>query len=118
MTYDELIHYCLSKPCAVETYPFDMVSAVIKVGGKMFALFGDKKNDLWVNLKCDPGDAFILRSKYKAITPGYHMNKWHWNTIKIDGSIPDEEIYMMVDMSYSLVVKGLSKSVKKDLKLD
>lgn len=117
MDYDEVLKYCLNKPGAVETYPFDEVTLVMKVGTKMFALFGGKGSEGWVNLKCDPDTSLILRNQYPAITPGYHMDKRHWNTIKLDGSVPDEDIMMMVDMSYDLVVKGLSKAEKTELGL-
>jgi predicted DNA-binding protein (MmcQ/YjbR family) len=82
--------------------------------GKMFALVGDGE-PLAVNLKCDPDEAVFLRQMYSAIEPGYHMNKRLWNTVTIDGSIPDEEIRQMVDISYNLVVKGLKKADREAL---
>jgi predicted DNA-binding protein (MmcQ/YjbR family) len=82
--------------------------------GKMFALVGDGE-PLAVNLKCDPDEAVFLRQMYSAIEPGYHMNKRLWNTVTIDGSIPDEEIRQMVDTSYNLVVKGLKKADREAL---
>ncbi|MHB1456789.1 MAG: MmcQ/YjbR family DNA-binding protein [Armatimonadota bacterium] len=92
MGYGDVLEYCLNKPGAIETYPFDEVTLVIKIGTKMFALFGDKGSTNWVNLKCDPDTSLILRNQYSAITPGYHMDKRYWNTMKLDGSIPDEDI--------------------------
>lgn len=76
----------------------------------MFALIAVKENPLRLNLKCDPELALHLRAAYDAVEPGYHMNKKHWNTITIDGTIPDEEIITMINDSYDLVVKGLGKS--------
>ena len=110
MDFTTLKNHLLSKPGAVEEFPFDTVTLVIKVGGKMFALVGLNNDPLRLNLKCDPVKAEILRELYPAIQPGYHMNKRHWNTIILDGSIADEEILAMIDDSYALVVKGLPKS--------
>ena len=110
MDFTTLKNYLLSKPGAVEEFPFDTVTLVIKVGGKMFALVGLNNDPLRLNLKCDPAKAEILRELYPAIQPGYHMNKRHWNTLILDGSIADEEILAMIDDSYALVVKGLPKS--------
>ena len=87
-----------------------------KVVDKIFALT-DIDNFESINLKCDPVNAVYLREKYEAVIPGYHMNKTHWNTIKIDGSIPDATICQWIDDSYELVVAKLPKSVKEDLKL-
>ena len=117
MGYDEVLKYCLSKPGATETYPFDEVTLVIKVGTKMFVLFGGDQSSRWINLKCDPDTSMILRKQYPAITPGYHMDKRHWNTIKLDSSVPADDIMMLVDMSYDLVVKGLSKSERTELNI-
>jgi predicted DNA-binding protein (MmcQ/YjbR family) len=104
--------YCIGKPGAVEELPFGPETLVFKVGGKMFALMPlDTKNEpLTINLKCDPTLAQILRNTYDAVQPGYHMNKTHWNTVTIDGSIPNHEIYEMVDHSYSAIVKSLKKA--------
>jgi predicted DNA-binding protein (MmcQ/YjbR family) len=116
MNFDSLRTYLLGKPGAVEEFPFDTVTQVVKVGGKMFALVGTKDDPLRLNLKCDPAKAEILRELYPAILPGYHMNKRHWNSVMLDGSIPDAEIRSMIDDSYSLVVKGLPKARQPDLK--
>ncbi|WP_125666381.1 MmcQ/YjbR family DNA-binding protein [Paenibacillus baekrokdamisoli] len=98
--------YCLSKPGSAEDYPFGPEPLVVKIGGKMFALLsGDS-----LSLKCDPIIAENLREQYEAVTPGYHMNKKHWNSIRLDGSIPEEELQDMIDHSYKLVVKGLPKA--------
>ena len=108
--FDTLKSYLLAKPGAVEEFPFDTVTLVIKVGGRMFALVGINDDPLRLNLKCDPGKAEILREIYPAILPGYHMNKRHWNTVILDGSIADTVIQSMIDDSYNLVVQGLSKA--------
>jgi predicted DNA-binding protein (MmcQ/YjbR family) len=110
MNFDSLRSYLLSKPEAVEDFPFDATTLVLKVGGKMFAALGIHDEPLRVNLKCDPLKAEILRQRYSAVTPGYHMNKRHWNTVVLDGSVPEEELRAMIDESYELVVKGLPKS--------
>ena len=110
MDSSTLKSYLLEKSGAVEEFPFDTVTLVIKVSGKMFALVGIKDDPLRLNLKCDPGKAEILREIYPAIQPGYHMNKRHWNTVILDGSIADTEIRSMIDDSYDLVVKGLPKA--------
>ncbi|HEX2939207.1 MAG TPA: MmcQ/YjbR family DNA-binding protein [Ruminiclostridium sp.] len=105
MTVLEAKKYCLTKPGAFEDYPFDNVTPVIKVMKKMFALFGENS----VSLKCDPFLSGDLRAQYKAITPGYHLNKEHWNTVLLDGSVPDDTITFLIDMSYELVTKKNSK---------
>lgn len=110
MNFETLRSYLLSKPAAVETFPFDEETLVLKVCGKMFALLGIYDEPLRVNLKCDPDKAEVLRELFPAIIPGYHMNKRHWNTVILDGSISDEEIFSMIDDSYDLVVSGLPRS--------
>lgn len=109
MDFTMLRAYLAAKPDAVEEFPFDTVTLVLKVGGKMFALVGTSDEPLRINLKCDPDKAEILRELHPAILPGYHMNKRHWNTVVLDSSIPDEDIFSMIDESYDLVVKGLPK---------
>lgn len=102
--------YLLNKPEAVEDFPFGPEVAVYKVRDKMFALIGMKNNETRINLKCDPIEAEQLRMVFNAVLPGYHMNKKHWNTVVINGSIPDGEVKRMIDNSYRLVVKKLGKS--------
>ncbi|MGD8190486.1 MmcQ/YjbR family DNA-binding protein [Brevibacillus ginsengisoli] len=109
------IEYGLSKKGAQETYPFGDDVLVIKVSSKMFALFGVKENVGTVSLKCEPEVAELLRMQYPAVTPGYHLNKRHWNTILLDGSIPKEEVLSMIDDSYRLVYKSLTKAEKETL---
>lgn len=100
----------LAKPGAVEEFPFDAVTLVVKVGGKMFALVGIDEMPLRLNLKCLPEQAEILRELYPAVLPGYHMNKRHWNTVVLDGSLADEDVQGMIDESYRLVVQGLPRA--------
>jgi predicted DNA-binding protein (MmcQ/YjbR family) len=105
--------YCLNKPCATEGMPFGPAVLVFKVSGKMFALAALDEVPTTVNLKCDPDLALELRDRYEQVTPGYHMNKKHWNTVEIEGSIPDSELRKMIDHSYDLVAKRLPKPKAK-----
>ncbi|MCR4435630.1 MAG: MmcQ/YjbR family DNA-binding protein [Clostridiales bacterium] len=115
MDIEKLTAYCLSKPCAFIVYPFGPEPAVIKVGSKMFALISMKNGKACISLKCDPFIAQSLRQQYQAITPGYHLNKEHWNTVIVDGSVPNDELIWMIDHSYELVYKSLSKAERKGL---
>lgn len=117
VTEAELKRYLLAKPEAVEDYPFGPEAAVYKVLGKMFALVYHQQGECRVNLKCDPVEAMELRHVFDAVLPGYHMNKKHWNTVRLDGSLPMGEIQRMVDNSYRLVVKGLKKAERQGLAL-
>lgn len=101
---------CCSKPFIKETYPFDQVTLVFKVMNKMFALCNIYDDPLEVNLKCEPELSELLQEKYTSIKPGYHMNKRHWITITLDGSVPYHEVRFLIDLSYDLVVKKLSKA--------
>ena len=101
--------YCLSKLRATEDTPFGPDVLVFKVGGKMFALASLDEIPTRVNLKCDPDLALELRDRYEQVTPGYHMNKRHWNTVEIENGVPDIELRKMVDHSYDLVVQRLPK---------
>jgi predicted DNA-binding protein (MmcQ/YjbR family) len=102
MNIENIRDYCLSKKNVTEGFPFGEDTLVFKVNGKIFVL-ANLDGDLSVNLKCDPAWALELREKYNSVIPGYHMNKTHWNTIKIDGSVPDKEINSWIDHSYELV---------------
>jgi predicted DNA-binding protein (MmcQ/YjbR family) len=102
--------HLLQKPGAIEDFPFDNVSLVIKVSGKMFAVVGINNEPLRINLKGDPIRAEFLCQQHPADLPGYHMNKRHWNTVVLDGTIADAEIYGMIDDSYALVLQGLPKA--------
>ena len=106
--------YCLSKKGTEESFPFDDTTLVIKVGGKIFILIS-LEGDVSMNLKCDPTLAIELREAHPAISPGYHMNKKHWNTVPFDGSVPDSIVLEWVDHSYDLIFKSLPKKVKAEL---
>ncbi len=117
MNIEEFRTYCLSKKGVTEELPFDDVTLVFKVFGKIFALTGLDEIALSVNLKCDPEKAIELREQYPCVKSGYHMNKTHWNTVAIDGSVPDKLIKEWIDNSYLLVAKKLTKTQKKDLEI-
>lgn len=112
MNIESFREYCILKMGVTEEFPFDQTTLVFKVVGKMFAL-ADIDDFTGINLKCDPEKAIELREQFNAVQPGYHMNKKHWNTIVIDGTISDNLIHQLVDDSYSLVVEKLSKKEKK-----
>jgi predicted DNA-binding protein (MmcQ/YjbR family) len=95
--------YCISKKGANESFPFGEDTLVFKVKGKIFALV-NLDGELSINLKCDPALAIELRERFHAVTPGYHMNKKHWNTILLDGSVPDKEVFSWIDHSYDLII--------------
>jgi len=107
--------YCLSKPEATEGTPFGPDVLVFKVGGKIFALASLDEVPATANLKCDPDLALELRDRYEQVTPGYHMNKKHWNTVEIESGIPDVELRKMIDHSYELVVKSLPRKAREKL---
>lgn len=115
MNLEPLQAYLLAKKEAVEELPFGPQALVYKVVGKMFALVAWELDPLDVSLKCDPDEALFLRDMYTAVRPGYHMSKKHWNTITLDGSIPEKEFLRMIDDSYALVVKGLTKAQRQAL---
>jgi predicted DNA-binding protein (MmcQ/YjbR family) len=106
--------YCLSKPGVTEGFPFDSKTLVFKVMGKMFAL---TNIDLFqsLNLKCDPEYAIELRETFQGVKPGYHMNKKHWNTVSINEDLPEKLIQELVDHSYDLAVKSLTKRLRNEL---
>jgi predicted DNA-binding protein (MmcQ/YjbR family) len=114
MDIQTLKSYALSKKATSSDYPFGEGVLVIRVMGKMFALIPETETER-INLKCDPAFAEILRQTYPAVTGAYHMNKKHWNTVVLDGTIPDDEILDMVDESYRLVVRGLKKAEREAL---
>jgi len=109
MDLKELQAYLLNKKAATEETPFGPEALVYKVMGKMFALVAWEADPLTVSLKCEPGQALFLRDLYPAVRPGYHMNKTHWNTVTLDGSIPESEVLGMIDDSYNLVVNSLTR---------
>ena len=110
---DRVITECLAKPGSAEDYPFGDEVAVFKVAGRMFALVSLGPPPGSVSLKCDPDLATDLRARYPAITPG--RNKRHWNTVTLDGSMPDEELQELIDHSYELVVARLTRAQRNNL---
>jgi predicted DNA-binding protein (MmcQ/YjbR family) len=112
---DEVIEQCLRQPGAVEDYPFGDEVAVFKVGGRMFALVALNEMPGRVSLKCDPHRALELRSRHPAVTPGYHLDKRHWNTLALDGTVENDETAEMIQHSYELVVAKLSKAERAKL---
>ena len=103
MDIESLREYCISKNNSTESFPFGDDTLVFKTDRKIFALV-NLDGDLSINLKCEPAFAIELRERYPSVIPGYHMNKRHWNTILIDGSIPDNEILKWIAHSYDLVI--------------
>ncbi|WP_372774466.1 MmcQ/YjbR family DNA-binding protein [Mangrovibacterium sp.] len=114
MNIEELREYCISKKGTSEGFPFDETTLVFKVMGKMFALT-NIEGDLSVNLKCDPEKAIEQREKFPCVLPGYHMSKIHWNTVRIDGTVGDQQIKYWIDDSYELIVAKLTKKQKDEL---
>jgi predicted DNA-binding protein (MmcQ/YjbR family) len=120
MNIELLREYCISKPAVTEEFPFDQDTLVFKVLGKMFALTSLKK---WeeglaaVNLKCDPEKSVELRETYESIKPGFHMSKKHWNTVELmQRELSNEFIQELIDHSYHLVIKGMTKKQQAELK--
>jgi predicted DNA-binding protein (MmcQ/YjbR family) len=116
MNLENFREYCLKKPFVSEGFPFDKSTLVLKVGGKMFAL-ADIDNFDSINLKGDPESSIDLRERYSGISPGFHMNKTHWNTVETNTDVPEELILRLIDDSYSLVLKSLTKKQKESLAL-
>ncbi|MET0392444.1 MAG: MmcQ/YjbR family DNA-binding protein [Chitinophagaceae bacterium] len=112
MDIEVLRDYCLSKPGAEETLPFGPDTLVYKVNGKMFLLAGLDNDPLQFNVKCDPDKALELREEHTCVLPGYHMNKKHWNTIIVDGSVPTRQLKEWIDDSYQLVARPAGKKRK------
>lgn len=112
---DWVIAACAAKPGAVEDYPFGDEVAVFKVVSRMFALVPLSEEPGSLSLKCDPGLAIDLRGRYAGVTPGYHLSKRHWNTVALDGSVPDQEVLELIDHSYDLVVARLTKAQRDQL---
>ncbi|MDK2594985.1 MmcQ/YjbR family DNA-binding protein [Pseudoalteromonas obscura] len=126
MSIDRAVHdYLMAKPFSDVSQPFGEGVDVYKVKGKMFATLSPEKmrstqsqnTTWWLNLKCDPHEALMLRDIFDAVIPGYHMNKQHWNTIILDGTVPKGEIERMIDNSYLLVVKKMRKSEQNAIML-
>jgi predicted DNA-binding protein (MmcQ/YjbR family) len=115
MDLTDAIAHCLSQPHATEETPFGPEVLVYKVGEKMFALTDPGDFPPTMNLKCDPDRALDLRDRHASIRPGYHMNKRHWNTVTLDGSLPATLVHELIEHSYQLVVQGLPKKVREAL---
>lgn len=113
MNIEEIRNYCVAKQGVEESFPFDESTLVFKVGGKMFLLLDIESNPPGFNVKCEPEKALELRENYSCVQPGYHMNKQHWNTITVDGSVPRSVITGWIDDSYNLIHKSLPAKTKK-----
>jgi predicted DNA-binding protein (MmcQ/YjbR family) len=111
----DLRAWCLRQPGAVEDFPFGPETSVFKVGGKMFALSALDRTPLEVSVKCEPELAVGLRDSYPAIRPGYHLNKRHWNTLTLDGSLSDQFVRDLVQDSYDLIASALPQRVRAQL---
>jgi predicted DNA-binding protein (MmcQ/YjbR family) len=118
MNLETLRAFLLAKPGAVAERPFGPQPLVVKVGGKIFALLDETATPLNISLKCEPAHAQFLRDSFPAVRPGYHLNKAHWNTVTLDGSIPAEGLESMIDESYGLVVQLLSMAARKSLGIE
>ena len=118
MNIQQLYDFCLSQKAVTEHFPFDEDTLVFKVGGKMFALTSLKEwenENASINLKCDPERANELRATYEAINPGWHMSKTHWNTINFNSDVPDKMICQLINHSYDLVFKSLTKKMQAEI---
>ncbi len=103
MNVETIREYCLAKENAEEGFPFGEGTLVFKVNGKVFLLMGLDEVPLRFNAKCDPDEALLLREQHACIIPGYHMNKKHWNTVIVDGTLTDKQVKALIDASYNLV---------------
>lgn len=115
MRAEELRALCLAKAGAVEDFPFGEQVSVFKVAGKIFAISELAADPLEVSLKCEPDVAEALRAEHPAVRPGYHLDKRHWNTVTLDGSLDDTEVQGMIDDSYRLVVTRLTRAQRRSL---
>ncbi|HOJ78327.1 MAG TPA: MmcQ/YjbR family DNA-binding protein [Bacillota bacterium] len=116
MRYQWLDQYCLSKKGATKDFKAEWEVTRYLIGGKMFVMVGgDQNNKPIITVKCEPSFGTMLRGQYPDIVPGYYMNKDHWNSVYIDGSVPDEVLKEMLDMSYELVLNSLSKKMIKEI---
>ena len=117
MDIEQLREYCLAKTGTEEGLPFGPDTLVYKVGGKGFLLTGLENEELRFNVKCQPDKAMELREQFSCVVPGYHMNKKHWNTIVVDGTVSSKQLKEWIDHSYELVVKSLPKKIREDIDL-
>lgn len=117
MHIEQLREYCLSKPAVTEGFPFGEDTLVFKVSGKVFLLTGLDGHPLSFNVKCDPEYAVELREQHPhTVTAAYHMNKKHWNTVICNGELSEEKLLSLIDHSYELVVAGLPKKLREQLR--
>ncbi len=120
MNLENYYSYCLSKKGVTEHFPFDQDTLVFKVGGKMFALSSLSQwenGQASINLKCDPEKAQELRVEYVGVEPGYHMSKVHWNTVKVHSDVTEKMLKELIDHSYDLVFKSLTKKLQNEIHL-
>ena len=117
MNGEQARSYFLSLPEAVEDFPFRPDTPVFKIKTKMFGFLRYKEGVGHINLKCNPEEAMVMRDIFESVLPGYHMNKEHWNTVILDGTVPREEIESMIDTSYALVVQNLTKADRLRLEI-
>lgn len=115
MNIEEIRDYCLVKPGVTEGLPFGQDTLVFKVGAKLFLLTSLSQGDRF-NVKCEPEHAIELREQHPEVQPGYHMNKKHWNTVHTDGNLTRRQICDMIDHSYKLVLNGLPKNIREQIK--
>ncbi|NCO55493.1 MAG: MmcQ/YjbR family DNA-binding protein [Bacteroidetes bacterium] len=116
LNIETIREHCLKKQAVTESFPFDNDTLVFKVAGKIFALLSLDGN-FGLNLKCNPEKALELREQYSDITPGYHMNKTHWNTLNLDGNIKSQLVFELIDHSYKIVTQSLTMKTKKEFNL-
>ena len=117
MNGEQARSYFLSLPEALEDFPFSSDTPVFKIKSKMFGFLRYKEGVGQINLKCNPEEAMVMRDIFESVIPGYHMNKEHWNTVILDGTVPREEIESMIDTSYALVVQNLTKADRLRLEI-
>ena len=117
-SYEGLMAYLENKPAVTSDFPFGLDTRVFRVGNKIFVLMSWDQDPIRISLKAEPTDAVILRQTYPAVTPGYHLNKQHWNTLVCDGSVPDDEVRHMIDESYRLVLSGLPKDIRSEIMMN
>lgn len=114
MNIETLRNYCIAKPGVTESFPFGEDTLVFKIADKIFLLTNLSKPNRF-NVKCDPEQAIILREEYSEIIPGYHMNKRHWNTVYLDGNLPEQLILQQINQSYDLIFKSLPKTKQQEI---
>ncbi len=116
MKYEWLDEYCLSKQGVDKDFKIEWNAIRYLIGGKIFAMQGgDKDMKAIITLKCEPPFGQFLREQYQHIVAGYYMNKEHWNSVYLDGNVPDDILKQMIDMSYDLVLNSLSKKMQKEI---